>query len=82
MTPPMPMTMSRSQQQNLPETMQTIDESNETQDDQQYMTWEEVIGMGDTSEGDVAGETAQESDADEDAGDGENSQENAENGKN
>ena len=59
-----------------------IDESSETQDNQQYMTWEEVIGVGDTSEEDVAGAAVQEPDADDDAEDGENSQENAGNGKN
>ena len=78
----MPMAMSRSQQQNVPEIMQGIDENSETQDDPQYMTWEEIIAVGDTSEEDWPGAAAQEPDEEEDAEDEENSQENAENGKN
>ena len=75
------MAMSRSQQE-VPENLQTINENSETQDNQEYMTWEEIIGVGDTtSEEDVPGAAAQEPNTDEDAEDGENSQENAENGE-
>ena len=76
------MAMSRSQQQNVPEVMQMIDENSETQDNPQYMTWEEIIEVADTSEEEAAEATAQEPDVDEDVEDGENSQENAEDGKN
>ena len=59
-----------------------IDENSETQDNPQYMTWEEIIEVADTSEEEAAEATAQEPDVDEDVEDGENSQKNAENGKN
>ena len=64
--------------------MKTIDENSETptQDNQQYMTWQEFIGVGDTSEEDVVAAAAQEPNVDDDVEDGENSQENSENGKN
>ena len=45
-------------------------------------TWEEIIEVADTSEEEAAEATAQEPDINEDAEDGENSQENADNGKN
>ena len=46
------------------------------------MTWQEFIGVGDTSGEDEAASAVQQPNAEDDVEDGENSQENSKNGKN